>query len=80
MREMKLYPVNEYLQKTRPYAAKYAQLYGTWGLMSEDWPVIVVQDKGFKNSEEVYKKCLEEGKTWKELLGYRPEMLDGLTL
>ena len=70
MAEVK-YPVNEELKRTRPYAARYAEKYGIWTMMSEDW--ISADVRGYSSSEEVYRDCLKRGVTWQELLKYNPE-------
>lgn len=80
MNEIECYPVDEELAKTRPMAAKYAQVYGAWNLMSENWPSADFYEKGFKNSEEVYSACLIKGVTWKELLEFKEEDLKDIIL
>lgn len=80
MNEIECYPVDEELAKTRPMAAKYAQVYGMWNLMSEDWPSADFYAKGFKNSEGVYAACLVKGVTWKELLNFSKKDLKDVIL
>jgi len=72
------YPVDPYFKKTRPYAARYAEKYGLWTMMSEDWNLANVS--GYKSSEEVYRDCLRKGVTWQELLKYDPDKNKGLVL
>ena len=53
--------------ETYPYRYRYAVVYGVGGLMGM-WET----PARFRGHEEkIYKMCLEEGKTWKELLDYK---------
>ena len=71
MSERKAFPRMKDLAETRPKAADYAQIYGPWALMSETWNDAKLGK--YKNTEEVYAACLEEGVTWQELLDYKPD-------
>ena len=71
MSERKAFPLIKELHDTRPYAAKYAQIYGPWALMSKDWNDAKIGKYG--DTEHVYNACLEKGVTWQELLDYKPD-------
>ena len=74
------FPLDRDLARTRPQAAKYAQKYGKWNLMSEEWPSCDFYALGYKNSEEVYSACLKQGVTWQKLLNYQPDDGKDVTL
>ena len=66
---IKLPPINKELLQVRPYKARYAQLHRNM-VIPEQW--FDGSIKPYKNTEEVYKACLEKGVTWQELLHYSP--------
>ena len=66
---IKLPPLNEELFQVKPYKARYAQLHEN-AVIPEKW--FDGDISPYKNTEEVYRACLEKGVTWQELLNYSP--------
>jgi len=69
--EVRAYPLDQELYRTRPWMAKYAMVHGRWNCIPESqWAGVNLKGK---KTEEVYKECLEKGVTWQELLNYKPD-------
>ena len=54
-------------RKETPYLYKYIEIFG-YDVMSQKYGPPLGK---FKTQEEVYKECIRQGKTWRELLNFK---------
>lgn len=58
------------------YMEQYAIIHGYIDLIPEKW----FYSKKYKSIEDVYKKCIETGKTWRELTGWNEDQKEDVLL
>lgn len=59
--------VQDHYDPSRPYMMAYYLIHGDYDLIGSD-----VSMWNRENSEPIFKRALDEGKTWQEVTGYKP--------